>query len=125
MSSHENKLVRPFTSQDNPERSQENLEIQPDRIVFDVVEILLRVQMHRLITATVDLPPACHPWRNRKASVLPGLVGLDKQGQFGAGSNEAHRPSQYVEELGTLVQTEATQVISHPCHARIRLRLMK
>jgi hypothetical protein len=83
-------LVGSPPQEHDPDRSQNDLEIQPERIVPDVVEIVLGVQVHGPVAAATHLPPASDPLRHRQTLQLPGLVSSDNVGKLGAGSHEAH-----------------------------------
>ena len=75
-------------AQNNPNGTPENLQIKQWRVVADVVQVVLRVQVHQLVAAAVDLPPAGHPRRDGEALALPTFIALHQEGQFGARAAE-------------------------------------
>src|SRR6266496_5713448 len=117
-------LIRAFPNQYDPDRTHHNLQIQPDGIILDVVQIIFGVQMHRLVAATVDLPPTRETGWDSESFPLPWLVFIDEKRHLGTRAHEAHCPSQDVEKLREFVEAEAAQETSHVRDARIILRLM-
>ena len=100
-------LIRPLAAQNNPSCLNANFNIQPDRIILDVIKIIFGVQMHWLVAAPVDLPPAGQTLRDGETLSLPGLIFLDQVRQFGTRTDQAHMAPQDVEELGHFVQAKA------------------
>src|SRR6187399_2111345 len=74
MTSCDHTLVCSIATPHNHDRLEQNAQIEPEGVILDVVEILLRVQMHRLLAATIDLPPAGHAGQDTQPLPLPGLI---------------------------------------------------
>src|SRR5215216_3351510 len=119
-----NLLVRSSPNENNPDRANDDLQIEPDRIILDVIQIVLGVQVHGLVTPAVDLPPPCQTGWHRKTLSLPRLILIDEIRHFRTGTYETHRPSQDVEKLREFIQAEAAEQSSRPRDPRIILHFM-
>jgi len=102
------QLIRPSSLDDGLDGPPQDLDIQPERVVFDIVQILVGVQVHRLIGPAVDLPPAGQPLWYLKPLALPGFILVDQPGQLRPRSHQAHLACEDVEKLRQSVQTSRT-----------------
>ncbi len=50
-------LICAFAAQNDPEGLDQDLNIEPKRVISNVVQIFLGMQVHGLVAATMDLPP--------------------------------------------------------------------
>jgi hypothetical protein len=47
-----------FTAQDRNYSFDKDIHIQEQRMVMDIIQIILRVQVHRIIAPAIHLPPS-------------------------------------------------------------------
>src|SRR4029450_3288480 len=100
--------------------SNENHEIQEEREVLDVVEVILELLdgiFHRGAVAIPPLRPAGNSRLDRQALHVEGnllLQRVDELGPFRPGPDEAHVPQEHVEELGHLVEPGLPEEAAHP-----------
>jgi hypothetical protein len=86
------RLKSSLADQNNIDGFNQNINIQEQRIIPYVVQVIFGVEMHRFITAPLYLPPTRHPLWNGKALALPGFIPCHQVGQFGPGTYQAHFP---------------------------------
>ena len=96
-----------LATQHHPQGHDQYLQVEPDRIMLDIIQVFLGVQVHGFITAAVDLPPPGHALRHGKAFALPQVIFFNQLWHFRAGPYQAHFTLEYVEELGEFIQAGA------------------
>ncbi len=98
------------------EGQPEDLQVEPGRPVFDVVNIVLDAAGEVVTSAqAVDLRPARHARLHEVAGEIMGDLFrevFDVMRTFGARTDEAHVSAQDVPELGQLIQVPATHKTS-------------
>src|SRR3990172_1537201 len=87
--------------------------------------MVIRVQVHRLVAAPVDLPPAGQALRDGEAASLPGIVLLDEPGHLRPGTDQAHLTPQHVNHLWELIQAEASQKPADASNTRVVFALVQ
>ncbi len=102
----------------------QNFQVQPERIVLNIVQIILGVQVHGAAAAAIDLPPASHARQHAKALPLPGLVLGGHIRHLGAWADQAHIAAQHIDQLRQLVEAEAPQYPPERRNPRVIVLLM-
>src|SRR2546430_15989669 len=120
-------LASPPTD-DRAESPREDLEVEPERSVLDVEQVVLELARHvlgRARVAALDLRPTGQPWldeqprpemRNRGFQVALELGPLRPR------SDEAHIAAHDVQELRKLIQARRPQEASYTSDARVAAR---
>src|SRR5687767_10615645 len=106
-------------AEDGRQRAQQDREVHPYRPVVDVPQIELRALVEVAVEARADLPQSRYTRFDRKASAVPKVIPLDLARRCRAGPDDAHVTAQDVEELGQLVEAEASQPPTRRRDARI------
>src|SRR6266849_525374 len=107
------------------DRVQQNQEIEEERKVLDVVQIVLQL-LERVVdrgaVTVLDLGPAGDSRLHREplhvVRDLP-LEFVDELRPLGTRPDEAHVAEQHIEELGELVESYPTEESPHVGHARV------
>src|SRR5438270_854561 len=89
------------TSQcERPQRLQEQRNIEKQGTVQNVLEIVAGLVFRRILVAQpVDLSETGNAWFHIKSLPLPITVMANFLGPFRPGSDKAHVPTQYVQQL--------------------------
>src|SRR3990172_10395518 len=98
-----------FSDDHNPYRADQYVDIQPDRIIFHVINIFLGMQVHHLFTAPVHLPPTGDARRNGKPPALPVFILLHQVGKLRARADQAHFTLDDIDDLRDLIKAEPSQ----------------
>jgi hypothetical protein len=104
---------------DSPHGLHQDLDVEPQRVVLHVVQVFLGVEVHGLVGAPVDLPPAGDALGYGKALALPQVVLFDQVGHLGTRPHQRHLAEEDVEELGQLVERGAAQEMPDARDARV------
>src|SRR4029453_6524950 len=102
-----------------PKRQHQDSQIEPQRPVVDVIEVVLYPLLETTVpTQIVDLPPtgdACLP--QMLLHVARDLLAktLDEFGPLGTGTDERHLAFQNIDQLRQFVEARASQ---HPADRR-------
>src|SRR5207237_4152966 len=97
-------VSRAVTGQDGPDRLEENPDVEPQRPVLDVIEVvphLLGFLLEVVRIAVADLRPACHPWTHRRSQTVVGDVfheDLLIAGGMRTRPDQVHLPPQHVQQ---------------------------
>src|SRR5262245_17190864 len=94
---------------DGRRRREQDPEIQPWRSSPDVGEIEAYHFRERRSVLPADLPKARHAGKHSEASRVPRLILKERVRAFRARTNQAHFPTQHVDQLRDLVQTRFPQ----------------
>jgi len=95
--------------QHSADGAPKDAQVEQKRVVPNVVQIVLSMQVHGVFAAAAHLPPAGHARRHSEPLSLPALVVLHQQGQFRARPYQAHLSLDDVEKLGQFIQAAAPQ----------------
>ena len=110
---------RSVTGQDGPDRLEENPDVEPQRPVLDVIEVvphLLGFLLEVVRIAVADLRPACHAWTHRRSQTVVGDVlheNLLIAGGMRAWPDQVHLAPQHVHQLRHFVEPESPQPLAH------------
>src|SRR5262249_54205317 len=116
-------LVSVAARQDVPQRQREDSQVEPERPVVDVVEIVLYPLLEVAVPAQViHLRPARDAGPDEvllhvARDALPELA--DELGSFGAGADERHLTPEDVEQLRQLVEAVAAEERAERCRASL------
>src|SRR5262245_15149961 len=92
---------------------ENDLQVEPWRPVFDVVNIQLRHLLERQTVASADLRQASQTWFDVQTFAMPGLITFDLIGNGRARADQRHLALEDIEHLWQFVQARAAQEISH------------
>src|SRR5262249_1848346 len=98
-----------ISKQHDPDGLEDNPDVEEERDVFDIVEIVLQFLnrvLHRRAVAVIDLGPTGQPRLDQMAlGVELNLFAqlLDEERSFGARPDEAHLAAQNIDKLRNLV----------------------
>src|SRR5436305_644029 len=113
------RLVGAVTPQHGRDHSQEDAQVERQRLILNVFEIEFDPPLEREPRATRDLPQANDPWLHQEATPLLISVTLDLTGQVRAWAHQAQLPAQHVEQLRQFIQRGLPQPPPNPSDARI------
>src|SRR5215475_2287872 len=117
-------LERPVPFDDAEEGLPQDLDVEPERIVAHVVDVVLGMQVQDTVAAPIDLPPSCEPLRHEQPPVLPGAVMLGNPRQLRAWADHRHITLEDVEQLRELIEARPTQESANARDAGVASSLM-
>src|SRR6267143_4177050 len=88
---------------------QQDLQVQPQRPVFDIRQVKLDHLVEIEDRPTTHLPQTSETWRNRESAKLARAIFGNFVGQRWPWADQAHLPAQHVEQLRQLVQAQPPQ----------------
>src|SRR5258708_21588426 len=105
----ESRSIRAPTADDDPDRPQQDLQIQPERNVAHVFAVVLHPLFEADLGTAADLPKAGQPGLDAQADGVARPVLLDLARQRRPWSNQAHLPLEDVDQLRQLVEARPAE----------------
>src|SRR5437870_4258073 len=106
-------LVRAAASKEGERSLRQHVEVERERPVLDIEEVVADVVRERELVAAVDLPQPGDPGLDLEPALDPLVVTLGLVGKRRTRANEAHVAAHHVPELGQLVEAPLAEHAAH------------
>src|SRR4051794_2636062 len=100
---------RAFTGQQHPHRAEQDLHVEPQRLGLDVLDVEVDALRPRQSVAPPDLGQPGEAGAHAEAAALALVIAVDLVLQGRTWSHDTHLTAADVEQLGQLVEGEATK----------------